>query len=81
MSITIEFYDVGAAKKTFRATMEELSEIAMFRAVKKAKALASKGIDFEQDESGLSGTVLAGYRTAGYWKVIENAQDPSGGGA
>ncbi len=73
MTTRIRFSDVGPRKATFEADIptygDALDEPAMYRAVRKSKALGSRGIEFGSD--GL--TLVGGFRVVGKWAVADVA--------
>lgn len=73
MTTRIRFSDVGPRKATFEADIptygDTLDEPAMYRAVRKSKALGSRGIEFSAD--GL--IMVGGLRIVGKWAVVDVA--------
>ena len=69
--ITVEFSEVGRDKRKFTASMAELDHSCLYRAVKRAKAIMSKDIEFMADPDSNAGTVVVGgCRIVGFWKVL-----------
>lgn len=72
MSVIVEFQSVGRAKRTWTTILPELSEVALYRAVKQRGALGSREIDFDYNEDEKRGLiVVGGFRVVGAFKVTE----------
>jgi hypothetical protein len=70
---TVIFENVGRGKVSWQQDMEHPSFVALSRAIKKKKALASKGIDFSYDvvnDDETRGTIFAGFRAVGTFRVV-----------
>lgn len=64
--IKVSFENVGRDKQSWTEDFRELSESALYRAIKKRRALASKDIFCDLD----SGQIFAGFRCVGTFKVV-----------
>lgn len=77
---TVLFEDVGRGHRSWTSDIPWLGDCpdgeCMERAVHKAKALASRDVDFTVNDDGISGNVLAGMRPVGTWRVVEKASAP-----
>ncbi len=69
--VEVRFADVGPQKKTWTSKIKVhadggLDEEQMYQAVRKSRALASRGIDFGDD-----GQILVGmFRCVGRWEIL-----------
>jgi hypothetical protein len=72
----VEFVGVGHARKCWKVTTDKFpDEGDLARMVRKAKALASRGIDCQFDEDMEHGTVLVGgFRPVGAFRVTERRE-------
>lgn len=64
--IKVSFENVGRDKQSWTEEFRELSESALYRAIKKRRALASKDIYCDMD----SGQIYAGFREVGAFKIL-----------
>lgn len=67
----VQFQNVGHSKKTWDAEILNLEHGSLFRAVKKAGALGSNGIEFEYDDVANQGDIyVGGFRHVGTFAVV-----------
>lgn len=68
----VKFIDIGYGNANWIADMEELTEAAVVREVKRAGAVMSRQVSAVLDDSGKTGEVIVGmFRLAGRFKVID----------
>lgn len=69
----IQFKEVGRNKKTWTAEVNELSESALLREIKKSGALMSRGVDVVLDDGDTSGLIIVGgWRTVGTFEILHD---------
>lgn len=70
--IRVRFVDVGPRRLTWEAQMTNLTESNLYYAVRRKKALGSKGIEFmADDETGMTGQIVVGMgRPVGRYELI-----------
>lgn len=67
----ILFENVGREKMTFEVEVAEVTQDALYRAVKKKKCLMSRGIEFSQDPDTNKGCVIVGgCRVVGTFTIL-----------
>lgn len=65
----VTFENVGRSKQTWTEEMREVSESALYRAVKKRRALASKEIYCDINDERTGGFIYAGDRLVGAFSI------------
>lgn len=69
----VTFENVGRNKLTWSVELREVSESALYRAIKKRRALASNDIYCRSDD-GVNGVIIAGFRQVGTFHIHEPVQ-------
>jgi hypothetical protein len=71
----VAFEGVGRGKLSWTADLASLSEAALVRELRRKKALASRGVDFEFNDDGTAAFILVGgFRRVGFVRLIDSAK-------
>ena len=71
MNVEVKFENVGRDKKSWTSNLSEFTYSSLFRAVKKQRALGSRGLDFDYDSETNKGVIYAGMRDVGTFTVTK----------
>lgn len=74
----VRFSEVGRDKRSWESELADLSYGELLRAVKKAGALGSRGIDFDFNDETQRGLIwVGGFRPVGAFEVLPDAPSPA----
>lgn len=76
MKYLVNFKGVGRDKRSWTASVNEISHTRLYREVKKRGGIMSRGIDFVTDEATNTGVIVVGFfRTVGTFSWSLQNQD------
>lgn len=69
-NVKVEFRNVGRGKRTWTATLPDLSDVSLLREIRKNGGLASRGVEVEMEEDGTGAIFVGGWRMVGTFEVV-----------